>query len=335
MFLIYFVRRCDALYTSLARIMNCCGSIPLTSNPIVWPILFALVVPLSVPTCAWAQRKPRGANIFTMKADGSDVQLFVRVPDMVWHGSPAWSHDGRRIAFDASPDQNGGASARIYVASVKDPLGTVADLGPGNSPSWSPEDDKLVFYLRPGNPSELQPGVWTMAANGADRTWLCEGQKPRWSPDGTRIAFISDHDGVASLDVITPRWQKRVLQVDYEAIAGLGWSPDGEKLAFVGTRKNLEPRELGIVGAKGDENAVVMRYQADFGWLPSWSPDGKRLVVSMRGEETFQKLTLLSVAGKQSPSFIDGQGGTFFNLDATWSPDGQRLAFNSNREIPE
>ncbi len=278
------------------------------------------------PSIARAQTR---TAIFSMKADGSDVQLFIKVPDTVWNGSPSYSPDGTRIAFDGAPQEYGARGSHIYVASLKDPAGSLADLGPGNCPAWSPDGAKLIFDIQSNNNAGERSGAWTMNADGTDRNFLCEGERARWSPDGTKVAVRANYDGPQSLYVITPRRKKRVLFEAYDRVIGPTWSPDGKQLAFIGKREGQA--ELGTVSADGDVGSFKMRWRGDIGWQPAWSPDGKQIVLWTKGKGKATYISLIDVAGEAGPKVIPGQEGTVFNSDATWSPDGTRIVFSSDR----
>src|SRR5580704_11216732 len=88
----------------------------------------ALLLALILPTVAHAQfGVRRGAQLFMMLSDGSEMRPLVRVPDKIWHGSPDLSHNGRWIAFDASPELYGGDPAHVYVATLDKPEGRLYD----------------------------------------------------------------------------------------------------------------------------------------------------------------------------------------------------------------
>ena len=109
-------------------------------------------------------------------------------------GSPAWSPDGKRIAFYSERDGN----AEIYVmnadgTAVTRLTNSTADEG---YPSWSPDGKRIAFMRRTGR-TEL----FTMNADGSDQKPLLTVDKgdaidPRWSPDGARIVFVHMPDGM-------------------------------------------------------------------------------------------------------------------------------------------
>jgi Tol biopolymer transport system component len=274
--------------------------------------------------------EPESAAIFTMKPDGSDLQLFIALPGKVWNGSPTYSPDGTKVAFDASLEVKGGPASHIFVTTVKSPLGTVEDLGLGNCPAWSPDGEKIIFDVQARNPERAKVGVWTMNSDGTDRKWLCEGERGRWSPDGTRVAVRSDHEGLQSLYIVTPRFRKRILYEDYERVVGASWSPDSSQLTFIGHRNGQA--ELAIVSAKGEDETFSVRWRGNIGWQPSWSPDGKQILFWVNDGTGATHLNLISRAGDDGPREIPGQSGTFFNSDVTWSPDGTRIIFASDRK---
>src|SRR5262249_24993190 len=105
-------------------------------------------------------------------------------------GPPTWSHDGRRILYDAFP-QGQMHSAHLKAIELAEGRPTVTDLGPGNCPSFSPDDKRIMFYLSPNALVDTKGGVCVMQADGSQRSSLGAEGRPRWSPDGHRIMIIS------------------------------------------------------------------------------------------------------------------------------------------------
>ena len=122
--------------------------------------------------------------------------------DDAFDSSPAWSPDGRRIAFESERDGND----EIYVMNA-DGSGvarlTVNDAIDG-SPAWSPDGQRIAFdSLRDDNFE-----VYLMNADGSGVTRLTNNDArdwhPVWSPDGRRIAFESNRDGNAEIYLMNP-----------------------------------------------------------------------------------------------------------------------------------
>src|SRR4051812_2101283 len=153
-----------------------------------------------------AEKKPvKGIpGIFAMDPDGSNPRPLVKLPGMRWHGSPTWSHDGKMVAFDAT---SGAFSAsHVYVYVVKGPFkGMLRNMGTGLFPAFSPDDSTIAFG-GPGDPARGQagvPGVWLMNADGTNRRWLCDGDHPKWSPDGKRLAVTHEDQEPGTIDIVT------------------------------------------------------------------------------------------------------------------------------------
>lgn len=105
-----------------------------------------------------------------------------------------------------------------------------------SDPQLSPDGSTIVFTRRWVNKLEdrFDAALWIMDADGSRQRFLVEGSSPRWSPDGTRIAFIAPVDDKPRIHV---RWmdaEGAVSQVTrlQEAPSSLKWSPDGRWLSF-------------------------------------------------------------------------------------------------------
>ncbi|MXY03435.1 MAG: hypothetical protein F4190_11310 [Acidimicrobiales bacterium] len=110
------------------------------------------------------------------------------------------------------------------------------------------------------------------ADDGRNRTTVAEGRyySPRWSPDGTRIAYVkSDQLGVINVDGTNPR-----IFTGGAHVEGLAWSPDGSRIAYVsGDWRESDIRIVEVDGFRSfrltDEPGPEIE--------PAWSPDGERI----------------------------------------------------------
>jgi TolB protein len=149
----------------------------------------------------------------------------------------------------------------------------------------------------------------------------------RPSPDGARIAFDSDRDGVRGVYVANADGQyvKRVSGEGFAAVPS--WSPDGKRLAFVradaGSPQvwNLWTLDL----ASGDMRQIT-RLSDGQPWGGSWFPDGRRIAYS---HET--RLVIHDLQTGQERTFNTPRRGHLVRMPAV-SPDGQRIVFQVHRD---
>ena len=126
-----------------------------------------------------------------MNADGSGVTRLTDNDADDW--SPAWSPDGRRIAFDSNRD----GDFEIYVMNADGSGVTrLTDNDADDwSPAWSPDGRRIAFDSDRDGDFE----IYVMNADGSGVTRLTDNDaddwSPAWSPDGRRIAFDSNRDG--------------------------------------------------------------------------------------------------------------------------------------------
>jgi WD40 repeat protein len=250
--------------------------------------------------------------IFVMKADGSGLRKLAQVEGYKKLNSPQWSHDGKRLAFNAIEGPDG---AEKFFAIDADG-GGLQELGENSMPHWSPDDKQLAYhnYGRGG----LKRGVYVQNLDGKGRDWLADGYSPRWSPDGSHIAYISAQS-LKVLDLVDGQIRAEANEAFDELYFGFDWSPDGKRLAFVGRRNG--DRELVIADGQG----LKVRLRGNLSGNVGWSPDGKRLAVGLNGS-----LHLVDPDETAAPELIPGQEGD--NRGPAWSPDGQWLAFSSDRK---
>ncbi len=192
---------------------------------------------------AWTVRFAAAeTGIFVIKADGGGERKVVSVPGMAFHGSPRWSHDGKRIAFDAVAEDE---SVRKFFVVNLDGSG-LKEVGEQAMPDWSPDDKQLVYHHN--GDGSTKRGIWVQNVDGGGREWLVLGACPRWAPDGSRIAF-TDWAGLKVFDVADGSEQTLFDEEVAEFPHGFDWSRDGKRLGFVSRRKGIKARELFIVSS--------------------------------------------------------------------------------------
>ena len=183
--------------------------------------------------------------------------------------------------------------------------------------------------------------IYVMQADGSGVTRLTDHDAddldPAWSPDGRRLAFMSGRDGNQEI---------YVMQADGSGVTRLtdnvrrdshpAWSPDGRRIAFYSNRHG--DWDIYVMNADGSE-VTRLTYDRDAGESrPAWSPDGRRIAFQAK-VNVICFLFMCSDAGWEI--FVmnaDGSEVTRLTTNRTndvqsaWSPDGQRIAFSSNRD---
>jgi WD40 repeat protein len=170
-------------------------------------------------------------------------------------------------------------------------------------------------------------GISTVNADGTGFQSLRIGGSmrhswPRWSPDGSSIAFTqySETPGVLRLHVTKPNGTgDRVLATGVIALSRQPWSPEGSRISW---GPNGGPGDIYTVNADGGD---VHRLTTDgrSKTPPVWSPDGSTLAYAAQVGASWE---LFSVRDDGSaPVQITSLG--FLNIQPAWSPNGSSIAF--------
>jgi len=231
-------------------------------------------------------------ELYSMNPDGSGV---TRLTNSAGEDlSPAWSPDGKRVAFVSTRHDSRG---EIYVMNA-DGTGVTRltnSAGPDLSPTWSKDGKQIAFV---SSRSDSTGDIYTMnAADGSGVTRVTNSKgydwDPAWSPDGKQIAFVSERDGVGSghtdLYVVTldglqvTRLTSETAHVRYPS-----WAPGGKQIAF-----NTE------IDLKGDEDVLT------------------------------RDIFVVDLDLMQVTRLTDGPGDETEDFDPSWSADGKYIAFAS------
>jgi Tol biopolymer transport system component len=170
-------------------------------------------------------------DIFVMNADGSG-QVNLSQRPATEESSHDWSPDGTRIVFTAYDDENRWQIFTMKVDGTQQAQLFVDPDGAGE-PDWSPDGSRLVLSINRAPQQPVSPfyqsEVVVMNADGSDWTRLtwddANDLLPRWSPDGTRIAFVSDRTGDYEVFVMNADGSDPVNLTLTPGAGDLVWSP--------------------------------------------------------------------------------------------------------------
>jgi Tol biopolymer transport system component len=250
------------------------------------------------------------------------------------------------------------------------PVQLTTDGRYNENPDWSPDGSKIVYD---GWSTFAGPRIQVMDADPAtdDFTVLsepcagidCYGDfQPAWSPDGTRIAFVSSRPNADGTD----NWSYELYVMDAAGEVGsladatrlttdplpefgvgiedsqVTWSPDGTRIAFLSTGRGLDPDscDLWVMDSQdlnGDgfgDNMGQLTFDESFNCdpfgdvSPQWSPNSSLIAFTSVRSGYFD----IWVVNADDPTDLRNvtQTPTGYEDQPSWSPDGTQIIFRSS-----
>ncbi|PWT92937.1 MAG: hypothetical protein C5B55_05450 [Blastocatellia bacterium] len=274
------------------------------------------------------------AVIKVIAAQGGEAKQITQVGHPAGgHGSPAWSPDGKRIAFGSYDPER----TAVWMISIEG--GEPKLVARGYDPIYSP-DAKYIYFDSFGK--NLNFGVSKIAlSDGGDPvgepieiigSGLGRYKRLTISADGKKLAYgtlaINSNVWAIPISAKTAESTGQPFPLTRDSSyrnSNPKFSPDGKRIAYHVTRVGT-PADIYVMNADGT-NQTQLTTNPGFDERPSWFPDGEQIAfLSTRdGHDEIWALSLKS--GRERKLFALNQDITFPQL----SPDGKQMLFNSKK----
>ena len=263
---------------------------------------------------AFLSQRDGNSEIYVMNADGGSLRRLTNDPGI--ESAPIWSPNGSKLAFTRVTTLNGKPAIFVINADGSNLVNVSMDETRYNvSPDWSPDGTRLVYGAQQysccmNGSAELR----IVNADGTGRTTIVPDvfsssawrTDPRWSPDGTRIAFI-DGAWIATMNV---NGTQHTLLPGTPYASLIDWSPDGTELLL---DKDSDVQVYNF--ATGTIRNLTNTGTAVFEFSESWSPDGAKILYVAYGNPI--QIFAMNRDGSGAADLTPGLVG---ELQPSWRP---------------
>lgn len=220
----------------------------------------------------------------------------------------------------------------------------------------APDGRRIAYVLSRADlvRSTYDTDIWLIDVDGRNQMQLTRSNaadgRPRWSPDGRRLAFLSDRDGRAAIWLIDANGGEATrVTSEPTAVRDFEWSPDGKSIAFTRPegatadeeRREKEKDDARVIGANPrhahlyvidvESRAVRRLTRGDFSAAsPVWSPDGKTLAFDRApgtGLDDYYRTDIWLVTNDDAAAMKALVTRPGLDRRPQFSPDGKSIAF--------
>jgi TolB protein len=249
-------------------------------------------------------------------SDGYNPQTVVRSREPLL--SPAWSPDGRKLAYVSFERGNG----TIYIQEIASGAREIvaAYRGINGAPAFSPDGSRLALTLsKSGNPEIYTMDLASKTLTQVTRHWGIDTE-PVWTPDGQSLIFTSDRGGKPQLyqtPVSGGDAQRVTSRGEYNARASVAF--DGKRIAMAQGSGNVY-RIAVLDRSFGTGGDVILLSPGNLDESPSFAPNGSMVLYAAR-EGRRGVLYAVSADARVRQRLVLADGDV---REPAWSPFRQR-----------
>jgi len=276
-------------------------------------------------------------GIYVMEATSENVR---RLSDV--GRNPSWSPDGKELVVSAdsfsAPTSRSIIPSALWAIDVASGNKRLLTEGDAVQPSWSPHGHRIAYWgMQPGGG---QRDIWTIPAEGGAAMAVTNDEaldwNPVWSPDGQYLYFASNRGGCMNFWRVSVDEKTGQVTGEPEAVTTpsgysqhISFSRDGKRMAYVqkSETQNLQRIAFNPSSAKTVGTPQAITQGTRHVTSPSISPDDEWLVYSSQGEKQEDIFLIKRDSAHQRQLTNDH----FNDRAPRWSPDGNRIAFYSDR----